>query len=150
MSEKDQGQTDAINKGFQKTTGQIYAWLNSDDLLKPGAVSEAVNFLLRNPEIGLVYGDLHYINGKGKYIGNFNARQTDLQKLRRGYVHIPQPAAFWRAEIWNQVGPLDPSLFFAMDYDLWIKIATVTQIHYHKGSYWADFRIHGGSKTISS
>ena len=150
VSEEDRGQTSAINKGFHKTTGQIYAWLNSDDLLKPRAVSEAVEFLTQNPEIGLVYGDLRYINQEGKYIGKFNARQTDHQKLRKGYVHIPQPATFWRADIWNKVGPLDPSLFFAMDYDLWIKIAAVTQIHYHKGYYWADFRIHSGSKTITA
>jgi glycosyltransferase involved in cell wall biosynthesis len=150
VSEEDRGQTDAINKGFQKTSGEIYAWLNSDDILQPQAVSEAVDYLMNNPEVGLVYGDLHYINQEGSFLGKFNARQTDHQKLKRGYVHIPQPAAFWRAEIWKEVGPLDPILFFAMDYDLWIKIAALTTIHYHKEHHWADFRIHGESKTISA
>jgi len=149
-SEEDQGQTDAINKGFQRASGKIFAWINSDDILKPQAVSEAVEFFLDNPRVGLVYGDLHYIDKNGNHLGKFNAKQTDYQKLRRGAVYIPQPAAFWRSEIWNDVGPLDPTLFFAMDYDLWIKIAALSSIHYHKGHHWADFRIHGDSKTISA
>ncbi|MCJ7715179.1 MAG: glycosyltransferase [Anaerolineales bacterium] len=150
VSEKDQGQTDAINKGFQQASGDIFAWLNSDDRYHPQAVSEAVQYFIKNPEVGLVYGDLNFISHKGNIVGRFNARETNYQKLKRGFVHIPQPAAFWRASLWKEVGPLDPSMFFAMDYDLWTKIAKVSPIRYYEGHVWADFRIHDRSKTITA
>ena len=114
QSQKDKGQTDAINQGFARATGEILAWLNSDDVLYPGAVSAAVRQLHEHPEIGMVYGDCHWINAEGKVIGNFPAAQTDLQKLRRGYVHIPQQTAFFRTDLWRKVGPLDDSFYFAM------------------------------------
>ena len=117
-SEKDKGQTDAINKGFARSHGEILAWLNSDDVLYPHAVREAVAYLTEHPECGLVYGDSDFIDAKGNVIGRFNAKQTDYKKLTEGYVHIPQQASFWRADLWKQVGPLDDTIYFAMDYDL--------------------------------
>lgn len=146
VSEPDEGQTDAINKGFARATGEIFAWLNSDDLYRPGAVREAVTYLLSHPEIGMVYGDADYIDESGKIIGRFPAAQTDYRRLLRGYVHIPQQAAFFRAKLWRMVGPLDPTFYFAMDYDLWVRIAALTPIRYHPRR-WAAFRIHGGAKT---
>ena len=91
--------------------------------MKPSALSSAVSFLQDRPEVGLVYGDANYINEDGRVIGRFPAAQTDLIRLRRGYVHIPQQAAFFRADLWRAVGPLDPSFYFAMDYDLWVRLA---------------------------
>jgi glycosyltransferase involved in cell wall biosynthesis len=149
VSERDQGQTDAINKGFARARGQVLAWLNSDDTYAPGAVSEAVRFLLDHPEVGMVYGDCHFINEAGERVGTFPAAQTDLRRLRRGYVHIPQQAAFFRAELWKQVGPLDPTFFFAMDYDLWVRLATRAPLVYLPRP-WANFRLHGGSKTMAA
>jgi hypothetical protein len=102
---------------------------------------------LDHPQTGLVYGDCNFIDSSGKVIGKFNAQQTSLRRLRRGGVYIPQQAAFWRAELWHQVGPLDPSFFFAMDYDLWVRLARVTDIRYTP-QLWANFRLHGDAKTI--
>lgn len=150
VSEPDQGQTDALNKGFARAHGDILAWVNSDDVLYPGAVKAAVEFLNEHPDIGMVYGDLDFIDENDRVIGRFNAAQTDLQRLRRGYVHIPQPAAFFRAEHWRKVGPLDPSFFFAMDYDLWVRLAGVTQLKYLPGKVWAQFRLHSDAKTVSA
>ena len=149
VSEQDKGQTDAINKGFARANGQILAWLNSDDTYKPHAVAQAVAAFQQYPETGLVYGDANYINEEGNVIGRFPAAQTDLAKLKRGYVHIPQQAAFWRADLWRQVGPLDPSFYFAMDYDLWVRLAQVSEVRYLPGTPWANFRLHGGSKTMA-
>ncbi len=148
QSEKDQGQTDAINQGFSRAQGQIFAWINSDDTYEPQAVVEAVEFLTNNPDVGLVYGDCNFINDKDNIIGKFNARQTDYQKLKTGYVHIPQQSSFWRAELWHQVGPLDSSIYFAMDYDLWLRLAKISNIIYHP-RMWANFRLHGDAKTIA-
>jgi len=149
ISEPDAGQTDAINKGFAHANGEIFAWLNSDDTYEPGAIREAVDYLLAHPEIGMVYGDANFIDETGRIIGKFPAAQTDYRRLRRGYVHIPQQASFWRAELWRQVAPLDSSFYFAMDYDLWVRLAKITQIRYLPGHVWANFRLHLDAKTIA-
>ena len=150
VSEPDRGQTDAINKGFGMARGQILAWLNSDDTYNPGAISKAVDYLLHHPDVGLVYSDMNFIDENGRKIGQFPAAMTNLKKLRRGYVHIPQPAAFFRADLWQRVGPLDPSFYFAMDYDLWVRLAQHTAFAYQKGQIWANFRLHSDAKTVSA
>jgi glycosyltransferase involved in cell wall biosynthesis len=147
VSEKDKGQTDALNKGFNRATGDVFAWLNSDDTYNPGAFSAAVKYLAENPEAALVYSDCNYMDETGKVIGQFPAAQTDYRKLRRGYVHIPQQTMFFRAKYWKELGPLDPSFYFAMDYDLWTRIAAKAPLQYIRGQTWANFRIHTSSKT---
>ncbi len=149
VSEKDQGQTDAINKGFARARGDIFAWLNSDDTYEPGAVGAAVKFLHNHPEVGMVYANANYIDEDGRVIGKFPAAQTDYRRLRQGYVHIPQQAMFFRAGLWRDLGPLDPSFYFAMDYDLWTRIAARSEIRYLPDQTWANFRIHASGKTIS-
>ena len=149
ISEKDRGQTDAINKGFNMATGEIIAWLNSDDTYYPDAVEKAVAFLNSHPNVGLVYGDANYIDQQGQVIGRFPAAQTSLHQLRRGYVHIPQQASFFRKALWDRVGPLDPDFYFAMDYDLWVRLAAVSEIRYVNQT-WANFRLHQDAKTISA
>jgi len=147
ISEPDLGQTDAINKGFSHANGQIFAWLNSDDTYLPQAISQAVDYLQANPEIGMVYGNANLIDEKGEVIGKFPARQTDYYRLRRGYVHIPQQASFFRAKLWQQVGPLDPTFYFAMDYDLWVRLARVSMLK-HLSKDWANFRLHDTGKSV--
>lgn len=149
VSERDQGQTDAINKGFARATGEILAWINSDDTYLPYAVEEAVAYLRDHPEAAMVYGDANLVDESGQVLGRFPARQTDLARLRRGFVHIPQQAAFFRAELWRQVGPLDPSFYFAMDYDLWVRLAKLAPLHYHP-RLWANFRLHSTGKSVAS
>lgn len=149
VSEKDAGQTDAINKGFAHARGDVLAWLNSDDTYQPGAVSAALAALQSHPEAGLVYGDANFIDETGRVIGRFPAAQTDLPRLRRGYVHIPQQSTFFRADLWLQVGPLDPSFYFAMDYDLWVRLAGRSQLLYTR-QLWANFRLHDQGKTMAA
>jgi glycosyltransferase involved in cell wall biosynthesis len=150
VSEIDKGQTDAINKGFGRANGQILAWINSDDTYEPRAVSTAVKYLQEHPEVGMVYADCNFIDEQGRVIGKFGAAQTDYKRLRQGYVHIPQQTMFFRAELWHAVGPLDPSFYFAMDYDLWVRIASRAAIKYLPWQTWANFRIHTSGKTIAA
>jgi len=147
VSEKDKGQTDAINKGFAHANGEILAWLNSDDTYEPGAISAAVKYLQEHPEVGMVYGDCNFINEDGHVIGKFGSAQTDQRLLRQGYVHIPQQTVFFRADLWKRVSPLDHSFYFAMDYDLWTRLAARTQLKYVPQT-WANFRLHTTGKTI--
>lgn len=149
VSEPDRGQTDALNKGFARATGDVLAWLNSDDTYQPGAVAEAVAYLTAHPEVGLVYGDGNFIDENERVIGRFPSAQTDYARLRNGYVHVCQQAAFFRADLWRQVGPLDPTFYFAMDYDLWVRLAKISRIVYMK-RLWANFRLHSNAKTVAA
>ncbi len=149
ISEKDQGQTDALNKGFGHARGDILAWLNSDDTYESGAVASAAKYLQMHREVGLVYGDANYIDENGRRLGRFPAAQTDLRRLRQGYVHIPQQASFFRGELWRTLGPLDPSFYFAMDYDLWVRIASRAALKYLPET-WANFRLHAAGKTLAA
>ena len=150
VCEKDRGQTDALNKGFARATGQILAWLNSDDTYEPGAVSAAVAALTSRPDAAAIYGEANFIDENGRVIGRFPAAQTDLPRLRRGYVHVPQQATFFRGDLWRAIGPLDPSFYFAMDYDLWVRLAKRGPLIYLPGQVWANFRLHSGAKTIAA
>ena len=145
--EKDKGHADALNKGFSRATGEILAWLNSDDIYLPRAVSEAVAVLKNNPEVGMVYGDADLIDDSGASVGQFASKQTSYRQMLRGSVHIPQATTFFRADLWRQVGSLDLSLFYSFDYDLWVRLAKVSQILYVP-KRWAKFRIHEAGKTI--
>jgi glycosyltransferase involved in cell wall biosynthesis len=147
VSEPDQGQADAINKGFAHANGEILAWINSDDTYLPGAVSEAVTFLIAHPEAALVYADANLIDERGSILGRFPAKQTSLKKLLRGSVHIPQQTTFFWARLWKKVGPLDPTFQFAMDYDLWVRLAKLAPLLYTP-RLWANFRLHGGGKSV--
>jgi glycosyltransferase involved in cell wall biosynthesis len=147
VSEPDRGQTDALNKGFQRAHGDILAWLNSDDTYLPQAISRAVSYLQAQSDIAMVYGDANLIDESGNVIGKFPARQTNYRRLRRGYVHIPQQAAFFKGDLWRQVEPLDPSFYFAMDYDLWVRLARIAPLQ-HVPELWANFRLHGAGKSV--
>jgi len=147
VSEADQGQTDAINKGFAHANGEILAWINSDDTYISGAVLEAVDYLQSHPDVGMVYGDANLIDEDGNIIGQFPARQTGYKRLRRGYVHIPQQAAFFRVDLWRKVGPLDTTFYFAMDYDLWVRLAKLAPLVYYP-RLWANFRLHQSGKSV--
>jgi GT2 family glycosyltransferase len=149
VSEPDRGQTDAINKGFARARGDILAWLNSDDTYLPGAVTRAAASLQENPQTGMVYAGANLIDETGSLIGKFPAAQTDYRRLRAGYVHIPQQTAFFRSTLWQKVGPLDPTFYFAMDYDLWVRLARLAPLHYIP-EVWANFRLHQTAKSVLS
>jgi glycosyltransferase involved in cell wall biosynthesis len=146
VSEADLGQTDAINKGFSLARGEIYAWLNSDDTYRPGAVGEAVEALRQRPDVGMVYGQAYYVDEAGRAMARYPAGPTDHRGLRRGVTTIPQQTTFFRSRLWKMVGPLDPSFYYAMDYDLWVRLSAVSPIAYVRRP-WANFRIHDASNT---
>jgi glycosyltransferase involved in cell wall biosynthesis len=147
ISEKDKGHAEALNKGFAHATGDILAWLNSDDTYYPGAVAGAVAYLQAHPETGMVYGDADLTDNAGRVIGRFVSRQTDYNRLLRGSVYIPQATTFFRADLWRQVGPLDLSLFFAFDYNFWVQLAKVSRLQYLP-QLWATFRLHNEGKSV--
>ena len=131
VSQKDDGQSDAIHRGFSEARGEIIAWLNSDDLYTPGAVSRAVEALVSAPEAGFVYGRADFIDREGRPRGSHIYRQWDYDELvdRRNF--IPQPATFFRHSAYEAIGGLALDLHYVMDYDLWIRLGRefpVTQV----------------------
>jgi glycosyltransferase involved in cell wall biosynthesis len=147
VSEPDRGQAAAINKGFRLTGGRILAWLNSDDVYEPGAVSAAVAFLRERPELMLVYGDATLVDVQGRVIGPCaHVEPFDLDRLVHHLDFIVQPAAFFRREAFEAVGGLDESLHWSMDYDLWLKIARRFPVAYLPRKL-ARYRWTGENKT---
>lgn len=148
LSEKDNGQTDALMKGFRMAQGEIFAWLNSDDTYKPGTLQTAASFFSCHPDTGLLYGDAHYCDAAGTDIGRYRTAEFDLDRLASANM-ICQPAAFFRRAAFDTVGGLDESLGFAMDYDLWIRIGRRFPCHHIPGLL-ATYRLHETSKTINN
>lgn len=131
ISEKDKGQSDAINKGFRMAHGEIVAWLNSDDVYEPGCVQKAVDEFKKNRDLGLVYGDGYIISEDSTKIRVFEYTQEfDFWKLVNLWDYVMQPAAFFRLDKLKEVGYLDIDLKYCMDWDLWIKLASVSEVKY--------------------
>ena len=147
VSEKDAGQAAAINKGFRMSSGEVLAWLNSDDVYEPGAVSAAVRHLCENPELMLVYGDATLTDAAGHELGPCaHVEPFDLDRLVHHLDFIVQPAAFFRRQAFEAAGGLDESLHWTMDYDLWLKIARRFPVGYLPRKL-ARYRWTGGNKT---
>ena len=147
VSEKDAGQADAIARGFEKTTGSILGWLNADDVLKPGAIRTVVETFLAHPEVALVYGNADFIDAKGRIIGPCTVVEPHrLNRLLYYGDYIIQPAAFFSRQAYQSVGGLDKSLHWAMDWDLWIRLAQKFELLYI-GKTMASYRWLGSNKT---
>ncbi len=124
VSESDDGQSHAINKGFKRATGDIVAWLNSDDLYFPDAVSTAVKRFEEQPGLTLFYGNAVWIGKNGEFIRYFTEIEPYNQKRLLNYSDfIMQPTTFFSRQKLIEVGYLDESLYYAMDWDLWCKLS---------------------------
>lgn len=149
ISEKDNGQADAIRKGFNIATGEIIAWLNSDDVYKPGCIAEATTYLADHPDIAVVYGDAEFIRADGSVICPCaNPEPFSRHRLRHYSDYIVQPSAFFRREAYEAVGGVDPNLHWAMDYDLWLKLADKYAFAYVPRC-WSQYRWLGDNKSAS-
>jgi len=121
-SERDGGQSDAINKGMQRATGSIVGWLNSDDALLPGCISTVVAAFGEHPDAGLIFGGLEIIDEAGNGVGSFDSRPYTFANQLTHRMVIPQPSSFWRSDVARTVGPVRRDLHFTMDFEYWIRI----------------------------
>ena len=143
----DTGQVEAINKGMRQAQGEIVAWLNSDDLYLPDAVSQAVAALRAHPEAALVYGDGLMVDGSGRLLDWHRYPQYTVLDLL-GFKVLLQPAVFLRRSILERVGYLREGLDLILDHELWIRVAAHSPI-LHVNAFWAVERTHEEAKTIT-
>ncbi len=144
VSEQDRGQADAINKGFARASGEIVAWLNSDDYYLPGTVSAAVKIFDENPDVVLVYGNMLAVDENGQTFNTLNYKPLTLEDLLCFQI-IGQPAVFMRRSALQKTNGLDSSFHFLLDHLLWIQIARHGKI-LHVDQTWSAARYHPEAK----
>jgi len=149
-SKKDSGQSQAINLGFTNTSGEIMAWLNSDDLLLPGTLATVADYFNRHPDVDVVYGNRLLIDQNGLEIGRWILPGHDAAVL--SWVdYVPQETLFWRRRIWEKAGGrIDESFRFAMDWDLLVRFREAGAKFAHLPRFMGGFRIHKQQKTSAS
>jgi glycosyltransferase involved in cell wall biosynthesis len=148
ISQPDEGQADAINRGFARAGGDVLTWLNSDDTLEPGAVRAAAEYLRAHPHVAVVYGDANFIDPRGRWIGRCaHVERFDRRRLLHVSDFIVQPAAFFRRSAFEAVGGLDKSLHWSMDYDLWLKLAAAGFRMAYIPKVLANYRWFGANKS---
>lgn len=147
VSEPDRGQAHAVNKGIAASSGDIIAWINSDDVYYPGALETAARFLAQNPQVDVVYGDADHIDAAGAVTEDYPTRDFDLAALYHG-CFICQPAAFFRRRVVGAYGPLDERLHYCMDYEFWLRLARAGARFAHIPVKLAGSRLHADAKTL--
>ncbi|MEK6531630.1 MAG: glycosyltransferase family 2 protein [Deltaproteobacteria bacterium] len=157
VSEKDNGQSDAINKGFKMAKGDIFAWINSDDAFYEGAFSIVHKHFLENPAHDIVYGNGAIIDEQGEVVQGWRSRRYDLKALKSYHFrwhefsnYILQPTVFLRKGVFDKIGPLDETLHYAMDIEYWIRAGEHGLGLCHINKRLAKFRMTKGTKTSSS
>ena len=147
VSAKDKGQADAINRGFAKTTGSIMGWLNSDDRLTSGSLHAVAQCFQRFPEIDVVYGHRIIVNPSGLEVGRWiTPRHHPGDMIWADY--IPQETMFWRRRLWEQVGGrIDPTLNFAIDWDLVARFERAGARFYRLPRFQGIFTTHDAQKS---
>lgn len=149
VSEPDNGQAQAINKGFRMARGDIVTWLNSDDLFAPSAVARAIQEFERDPELDFIWGFCLLIDAEGRpvRIGNFDASR-DLAELRGSRNFVTQPGTWFRRSVFDRFGYLDEGYHFAFDYEFFLRLAGNVKARFVP-EVLSSFRIHASSKTGS-
>jgi glycosyltransferase involved in cell wall biosynthesis len=149
LSERDEGQADAINKGFDGTTGAVMAYLNSDDLLLPGALVAVSEFFRARPDVDVVYGHRILIDENDHEIGRWILPSHDSEVLK-WMDWVPQETLFWRRRAWESVGGrVDPTFKFALDWDLLLRFERAGLKIERMNRFVGAFRVHARQKTTA-
>jgi glycosyltransferase involved in cell wall biosynthesis len=147
-SEPDKGQAHAINKAFQQVDGEILAFLNSDDVLLPGALSHVARYFQANPHVDVVYSHRICIDQDGREIGRWLLPAHDSE-LIKWVDFVPQETMFWRRRVWDAVGPIDESFNFALDWDFILRAHAQGFRFRRLRRFLACFRVYDAQKTIA-
>jgi glycosyltransferase involved in cell wall biosynthesis len=148
-SEPDAGQADAVNRAFARCRGDIMGYLNSDDILLPGALHYVADFFARHPKVDVVYGHRVVINEEDQEVGRW-IMPPHSDRAISWADWIPQETIFWRRAIWERVGGIDPSFQFALDWDLITRFRDAGARFVRLPRFLGGFRVHDAQKTTAS
>jgi glycosyltransferase involved in cell wall biosynthesis len=147
VSRKDDGQADAINQGLQQSSGDVLAYLNSDDIYYPGAIRKIAEHFNAQPECLALYGDANHLHVDGSVMEPYYTEPWSYPRLFK-VCYLCQPAVFWRREIMERFGLFDASLQYALDYDYWLRVGREVDFYYLRGACLAGSRLHLDTKTL--
>jgi glycosyltransferase involved in cell wall biosynthesis len=141
VSEPDRGQSHAINKGWQRASGEVLAWLNSDDTYNPAALRRAAEALQCNPAVSMIYSDMNYIDVSGNVIYRLKSQPYEFHKLLLDN-YVTQSTVFLRREVLDKVGFLDEGYRLIMDHEMWLRIGRANAVAYVPEAVLANLRIY--------
>ncbi len=147
-SEKDRGQSDAIMKGFNRATGELFAWVNSDDVLLSSCLSVIADCYLREKEPDIVTGNVVYIDDQGCITRYIRLPRQSRFFFFRGIWHASAPAIFFKASLFKEIGGLNLDYHLCMDLDMWMQMMKRGARVVHIPRYLGAYRWHKGAKTV--
>lgn len=145
VSEPDGGQTKGLIKGFERSTGEILCWLNSDDLMMNNCLDEVAQYFSDHPDVDMVFGNATWINEQGASLREQREIPFNRFIWMYTYNYIPGMSAYWRREIYKRVEGLNPEYNLSMDADLWIRFADNGRIK-HVPRTWSCMRFYPEQK----
>jgi glycosyltransferase involved in cell wall biosynthesis len=149
ISEPDKGQSDAINKGFKKATGDLFCWINADDVLFPDSLKKVAEAYGKRPDVDIVTGNVAYIDELDYVTRYIKVPRTRWSFYRFGVGYFSAPSVFFKRSLYEQVEGLDINLHYSMDIDIWHKFRLAGAKVYHVKEYLGGFRVYASSKTGS-
>ena len=147
-SEKDKGQTDAVNKGIKASTGEIIGWLNSDDIYYPETFEKVLKVFAENPDVNVVYGNAYHIDEEDGIMEEYYTEDFDYERLK-DICFICQPSLFFRKSVVDKYGYLDDKLQYTMDYDYWLRLGKGEKF-YRINDFIAGSRLYDDNKTLGA
>jgi len=149
VSEKDKGQTDAVNKAINMTSGDIIGWLNSDDIYYPNAFATVQKYFDNYPEIDVIYGKANHIDADDKILEHYYTEEWDSERLKE-ICYLCQPAVFFRRSVITRFGLLNDQLQYCMDYEFWLRLSKAGAKFLYVDAVLAGSRLHEDTKTLGS